>query len=249
MESMFQPNQPLTLESLRTLESGKADKSAVESALNAVNESLEKKADKTAVNDALEKKADKTTVNDALALKADKTAVSEALEKKADKTLLESNVSSLNGVIAQKASTSDFNKLKTDVESISGTLAQKADSSAVNTSLNSKLSTSGGTISGTISFPNGGTLLEATTALNDYCRVYAGDTGENKGYLELATADDGTEPIVCRQYSGHFTNTMREVILLGEDGSSNFNKLYENGQRVLTGSAFSYSNGVLRITI
>lgn len=242
MESMFQPNQPLTLESLRKLESEKADKSTVESALNL-------KADKSQTESALALKADKTAVTDALALKADKTAVNEALDKKADKTTVNTDISVLQNGLSFKASVTEFNNLKSEVDSMSGTLAQKADSSAVNTALNSKLNSNGGTISGTISFPNGGTLLEATTALNDYCRIYAGDTGENKGYLELATADDGTEPIVCRQYSGHFTNTMREVVLLGEDGSSNFNKLYENGQRVLTGSAFSYSNGVLRITI
>lgn len=37
---------------------------------------------------------------------------------------------------------------------------------------------------------------------NDYWRVYGNTAGSNQGYLEIATGDDGNEPIYVRQYGG-----------------------------------------------
>lgn len=54
---------------------------------------------------------------------------------------------------------------------------------------------------------------------NDFWRIYGRSTATNAGYLELATADDGTEPIYVRQYTGVFSTLTRTLTLL--DGSGN----------------------------
>jgi hypothetical protein len=78
----------------------------------------------------------------------------------------------------------------------------------------------GGTMTGTITFANNvGTCLYGTMADNDQWRILAGNTGSNAGYLEIATADDGTEPIYFRQYTGVFATLVRTATIL--DGSGN----------------------------
>lgn len=54
---------------------------------------------------------------------------------------------------------------------------------------------------------------------NDYFRIYVGGTASNSGYVEIATADDGNEPIYVRQYTGVFSTLKRTLTLL--DGSGN----------------------------
>ena len=54
---------------------------------------------------------------------------------------------------------------------------------------------------------------------NDYWRVVGNATADNAGYMEIATADDGTEPIYVRQYTGVYTTVTRTLTLL--DGSGN----------------------------
>lgn len=82
---------------------------------------------------------------------------------------------------------------------------------------------SGGTMSGNIEFTNtesGYFSIGGTIGNNDYWRVGGGATGANAGYLEIATADDGNEPIYVRQYSsGKFGTLARTATLL--DGSGN----------------------------
>ena len=55
--------------------------------------------------------------------------------------------------------------------------------------------------------------------VNDYWRVVGNATADNAGYMEIATADDGTEPIYVRQYTGVYTTVTRTLTLL--DGSGN----------------------------
>jgi hypothetical protein len=57
---------------------------------------------------------------------------------------------------------------------------------------------------------------------NDQARILVGGTSSNAGYLEIATADDGTEPIYVRQYTGVFSSLTRTLTLLDESGNSNF---------------------------
>ena len=61
---------------------------------------------------------------------------------------------------------------------------------------------------------------------NDQFRIIAGSNGNNNGWAEIATADDGNEPIYVRQYTGVFGTLKRTLTLL--DG---------NGNTILPGSA------------
>ncbi|MBU2574553.1 MAG: hypothetical protein KKH28_10800, partial [Elusimicrobia bacterium] len=72
----------------------------------------------------------------------------------------------------------------------------------------------------------GSSYIQATVGTNDYIRARGGDTGYNNGYLEIATADDGTEPIYVRQYqdlSGNPWGTLvRTATLLDASGNTTF---------------------------
>lgn len=57
---------------------------------------------------------------------------------------------------------------------------------------------------------------------NDQFRIIAGSSGNNKGWAEIATADDGNEPIYVRQYSGVFSSVVRTLTLLDANGHTHF---------------------------
>ena len=85
----------------------------------------------------------------------------------------------------------------------------------------------GGTMSGTINYSTISgtaerTLLQSQMADNDFFRVRVGGTGTNAGWVEIATADDGNEPIYVRQYSGVFNTLVRSLTLLDALGNSVF---------------------------
>lgn len=78
-------------------------------------------------------------------------------------------------------------------------------------------------VAGTIYFEilSGGSernLLYQQMANNDLFRIRCGGSS-NQGWVEIATADDGTEPIYVRQYTGAFSSVTRTLTLL--DGSGN----------------------------
>lgn len=78
-------------------------------------------------------------------------------------------------------------------------------------------------VAGTIYFEilSGGSernLLYQQMADNDLFRIRCGGPS-NQGWVEIATADDGTEPIYVRQYTGAFSSIARTLTLL--DGSGN----------------------------
>ena len=78
-------------------------------------------------------------------------------------------------------------------------------------------------VGGTIYFEilSGGSernLLYQQMADNDLFRIRCGGPS-NQGWVEIATADDGTEPIYVRQYTGAFSSIARTLTLL--DGSGN----------------------------
>lgn len=79
-------------------------------------------------------------------------------------------------------------------------------------------------ISGTIKFNNVTSGLcegiQWTCGDNDFARIKAGATGSNAGYLEIATADDGNEPIYVRQYTGVFGTLVRTLTLLDGNGNT-----------------------------
>lgn len=93
----------------------------------------------------------------------------------------------------------------------------------ITNALAGKVSKSGDTMTGTLRFINNlGIVLYGMMADNDFWRVLAGNNGSNEGYLEIATADDGTEPILFRQYTGEFQHIVRTLELLNRDGNSVF---------------------------
>ena len=66
--------------------------------------------------------------------------------------------------------------------------------------------------------------LEWTCGDNDFARIKAGAGGGSDGYLEIATADDGTEPIYVRQYTGNFKTIARTLTLLDANGNTHIPK-------------------------
>ena len=57
---------------------------------------------------------------------------------------------------------------------------------------------------------------------NDQFRIIAGSSGNNNGWAEIATADDGNEPIYVRQYTGVFSSVKRTLTLLDANGYAHF---------------------------
>lgn len=81
----------------------------------------------------------------------------------------------------------------------------------------------GDTMSGDLLFSNSGTStrqVRFTVGDNDYGRVAAGAPASNAGWVELASADDGNEPIYVRQYTGAFTTVSRTLTLLDASGNT-----------------------------
>jgi hypothetical protein len=76
-------------------------------------------------------------------------------------------------------------------------------------------------INQTIAAGSEGNLVFATIGTNDFFRIRGGGSS-NAGFVELATADDGTEPIYVRQYTGEFTTLTRTATLLDGSGNTSF---------------------------
>ena len=94
------------------------------------------------------------------------------------------------------------------------------------TYLTSALSVSYASSAGSVSVTQTGTnatnMLYAAIADNDFFRLRVGGDASNAGWVELATADDGTEPIYVRQYTGVFTTVARTATILDGSGNSTF---------------------------
>lgn len=74
--------------------------------------------------------------------------------------------------------------------------------------------------------PNGGAadLVNGTMAGNDYARIRVRGANDN-GELEIATADDGTEPIYATQYTGAFNAVAHQITLMDSNGNTRLNNL------------------------
>lgn len=57
---------------------------------------------------------------------------------------------------------------------------------------------------------------------SDYGRIAFGATAADAGWMEIASADDGNEPIYVRQYTGVFTTIKRTATLLDASGNTSF---------------------------
>ena len=55
---------------------------------------------------------------------------------------------------------------------------------------------------------------------NDYGRIAFGATGGSAGWMEIASCDDGNEPIYARQYTGVFTTVKNTLTLLDANGDT-----------------------------
>ena len=109
--------------------------------------------------------------------------------------------------------------------------------------LPTSLPLSGGTLTGNLTFSDSGTSTKGiygTVGGYDYWRLVGGATANDSGWLELATANDGTEPIYVRQYGGiggtdiynNFGQIIRTATLLDASGNTSF-------PGTVTASAFS----------
>jgi hypothetical protein len=65
-------------------------------------------------------------------------------------------------------------------------------------------------------------LVRGNMASNDQFRILVGGTAIDGGYAEIATADNGNEPIFVRQYTGTFSSITRTAALLDADGNTSF---------------------------
>lgn len=81
------------------------------------------------------------------------------------------------------------------------------------------------TTTGNIYLPNG-KMVEITCGSSDYARILGGGSSD-AGYLEIATSDNGNEPIYVRQYlnggsSNHYKTVTHQITLLDADGNTTF---------------------------
>lgn len=77
-------------------------------------------------------------------------------------------------------------------------------------------------VAGNITFSDNSTTtsrgVTGTVGTNDYWKYGGGATGSNSGYAEIATGDDGTEPVYVRQYTG--ASVTNQVTLLDASGNT-----------------------------
>ncbi len=95
----------------------------------------------------------------------------------------------------------------------------------------------------TVAGTNSIELVRAVMANNDYFRILVGGTATNAGYAEIATGDDGTEPIYVRQYLGAFTSLVRTATLLDANGNTSFPGAV-TGSRFYTGYDSGAGNSI-----
>lgn len=98
---------------------------------------------------------------------------------------------------------------------------------------------------------NNGTLdlVTGTMASNDYFRIRIGGSSD-AGYAEIATADNGNEPIYIRQYGGSnfgFSDPIRTATILDSSGNTSFpGRVTAHGGCSLGGS-LNLANGTLNL--
>jgi hypothetical protein len=96
------------------------------------------------------------------------------------------------------------------------------DISAGGTSVGTNIIGTATAVSNTVTGTNSADLVYGNMADNDQFRIRVGGTATNAGFVEIATADDGTEPIYVRQYTGVFTTLTRTATILDGSGNTSF---------------------------
>ena len=79
------------------------------------------------------------------------------------------------------------------------------------------------------------TVIYGDMATNDQFRIQIGGN-TNAGFVEFATADDASEPIYFRQYTGAFTTATRTLTLLDGSGNSLFPGMVSATSNVIGGN-------------
>ena len=125
------------------------------------------------------------------------------------------------GKVANSATTA------TNANTASAIVARDASGNFTATTITAALNGNASTASAVSAVAGSGSnvvLVSATMSSNDYFRIMVGPTGgDNTGYAEIATADNGTEPIYVRQYTGaagNFNTLQRTLTLLDESGNT-----------------------------
>jgi hypothetical protein len=113
---------------------------------------------------------------------------------------------------------------KTQIDTTVSTL--NSSISTVNSKLANYLPLAGGTMTGSITFSDSGTSyrgIQGTVGGNDGWRIMGSATASDAGFLEIATADNGNEPIYVRQYNYDDDESFKSIIhtLTLLDGSGN----------------------------
>ena len=83
---------------------------------------------------------------------------------------------------------------------------------------NCDYASSAGSVNTSVAAGSTKNLVYASMSDNDQCRIMCGGASD-AGYMEIATADNGSEPIYVRQYNGTFGSIVRTLTLL--DGYGN----------------------------
>ena len=84
---------------------------------------------------------------------------------------------------------------------------------------NSATATTAGAVRASVASDSTKDLVYATMADNDCCRIRCGGTSD-AGYLEIATGDNGNDPIYVRQFNGEFSSVARTLTLLDGNGNT-----------------------------
>lgn len=139
------------------------------------------------------------------------------------------NVTSVNADTASKLSTA--RKINITGNATGAAAFDGSGDISINTTVNeSKHAAAATTVNATA--PNGGAadLVFGTMAVDDYARVRVGGSDDN-GWLEIATADAGNEPIYVRQYAGSYDwpngrpgIVINEAAILDGNGNTKFPK-------------------------
>lgn len=103
---------------------------------------------------------------------------------------------------------------------------------------NTKVNKAGDTMTGDLLFSQPSTTgirqVRMACGDNDFGRIATGATATNAGWMEIATADDGAEPIYARQYTGTFSAIKRTATLLDGSGNTYFpGTVYSNNVKLL----------------
>ncbi len=179
---------------------------------------------------------------DNITLKIDSNIV---VATKNDIEVLESKIENINTQLAEKANDTDNSRTtisKTVTGAINELNSEKASlvspaftgtptaPTQVTTDNSTKIATTAFinnllmSIGSTIVFNNDSTYafrgVKGIMADSDFWRIGGGATASDFGYMEIATADNGSEPIHVRQYTGEWTSLIRTLTLLDASGNT-----------------------------